>query len=180
MEIITDRLLITDISTEHLPFVHELLTEPEVTRYNTLPIPDDRSNTRHWIDSWVIENKTRPRLDYTLAVKLSVNNEIFGLLGLKLHPEVEQGEVWYKLHPDHWGNGYGQESLLALLQFGFQSLNLHRIEAGTAIENIASWKVMEKAGMIREATRKQALFIRGTWYDHYQYGLLQQDFNGIG
>lgn len=178
MEIRTDRLLLEDISSEYLPFVYQLLTQAKVTRYNTLPIPENQTIVKEWIDQWIIESKTRPRLDYTLSIKLSAKGNILGLLGLKLHPKIKQGEIWYKLHPDHWGKGYGQESVRALLQFGFQSLDLHRIEAGTALENVASWKVMEKAGMNREATRKKALFIRGTWYDHYQYGILQEDFSG--
>jgi RimJ/RimL family protein N-acetyltransferase len=55
-----------------------------------------------------------------------------------------------KLHFDHWGKGHGTEAVNRVLDFGFNDLNLHRIKAGCAVENIASIKVLEKVGMIRE------------------------------
>jgi RimJ/RimL family protein N-acetyltransferase len=54
------------------------------------------------------------------------------------------------------GKGYGTE-VNRVLDFGFNDLNLHRIKAGCAVENIASIKVLEKVGMIREGRGRQLL-----------------------
>jgi RimJ/RimL family protein N-acetyltransferase len=61
------------------------------------------------------------------------------------------------------------------LKFGFESLHLHRIEAGTATENINSIRVLEKIGMTREGRRRKILPIRGEWYDNYHYAILEDD-----
>jgi [ribosomal protein S5]-alanine N-acetyltransferase len=57
-----------------------------------------------------------------------------------------------------------------------QSLRLHRIEAGCAVENIPSIKVLEKAGMTREGLKRKKLPIRGEWKDNYFYAILEEDF----
>jgi ribosomal-protein-alanine N-acetyltransferase len=67
--------------------------------------------------------------------------------------------VWYKLHSDHWGEGYATEALNLVLDFGFNNLELHRIQSGCAVDNIGSIKVLEKVGMIR-GTRETAVAVK--------------------
>ncbi len=62
------------------------------------------------------------------------------------------------------------------MNFGFNDLKLHRIEAGCAVENIASSKVLEKVGMTKEGIKRKILPIRGEWKDNYFYAILEEDF----
>jgi [ribosomal protein S5]-alanine N-acetyltransferase len=66
--------------------------------------------------------------------------------------------------------------LRKLLDFSFNILKLHRIEAGCAVENTASIKVLEKAGMTREGMKRKKLPIRGDWKDNYFYAISEEDF----
>jgi ribosomal-protein-alanine N-acetyltransferase len=63
------------------------------------------------------------------------------------------------------------------LEFGFIDLKLHRIEAGCAVENIASTKTLEKVGFVREGMKRKKLPIRGEWKDNYVYGILEEEFS---
>jgi RimJ/RimL family protein N-acetyltransferase len=63
-----------------------------------------------------------------------------------------------------------------VLEFGFNELLLHRIEAGVATENSASIKVLEKIRMQREGLRRKILPIRGEWKDNFHYAILDEDF----
>lgn len=56
-----------------------------------------------------------------------------------------------------------------------EKLKLHRIEAGCAVGNIASIKVLEKAGMIREGRLRQVLPLKSGWSDNFQYSILETD-----
>lgn len=85
-------------------------------------------------------------------------------------------EVWFKIHFNEWRNGYATEALSRVLDFGFAELKLHRIEAGCAVENIASVKVLENAGMTREGMKRKVLPIRNEWVDAYSYGILREEF----
>ena len=77
--------------------------------------------------------------------------------------------------PAFWGKGYATEVVKTIIKFGFENLKLHRIEAGVATENTRSIRVLEKAGMIREGSRRKILPIRGTWKDNYHYAILEDD-----
>ena len=71
--------------------------------------------------------------------------------------------------------GYATEALKEILRFGFDQLNLHRIEAGCAVENVASIKVLEKAGMQREGRKRQVLPLKSGWSDNFEYAILAAD-----
>lgn len=78
--------------------------------------------------------------------------------------------------PEYWRQGLTTEALTQILYFGFTGLELHRIEAGCAVENIASIKVLKKAGMIKDGSKRKVLPIRGNWVDNYIYAILETDF----
>jgi [ribosomal protein S5]-alanine N-acetyltransferase len=105
------------------------------------------------------------------------NNHWMGLIGLQLRElKFRSAEIWFKILPANWGDGFATESLNRMLGFAFMELNLHRVEAGCAIENIASARVLEKAGMEREGIKRKILPIRGEWADAYSYAILEEDF----
>ena len=96
-------------------------------------------------------------------------------LGLKSETKNISGEVWYKIHSDHWKKGFATESLKAVIHFGFENLKLHRIQAGCAVENTGSIKVLENAGMIREGRLRQVLPLKSGWSDNFEYSILETD-----
>jgi len=114
--------------------------------------------------------------NYTFAIETKSDKKFVGLFGLKLGNEkYKRGEVWYKIHRDHWKKGYATESLRAIINFGFENLKLHRIEAGCAVENIASIRVLEKVGMIREGRGRKILPLKSGWSDNFEYSILETD-----
>lgn len=85
------------------------------------------------------------------------------------------GEIYYKLIPLHWGKDYATEVSKTLINAGFNKLELHKVEADVATENIASIKVLEKWQMTREGLRRKILPIRGEWKDNYHYAIVEDD-----
>ena len=67
------------------------------------------------------------------------------------------------------------EVLKSMIDFGFNKLHLHRIEAGCAEDNIGSFKVLEKAGMTREGRGRQVLPLKNGWSDNFEYAILKSD-----
>jgi RimJ/RimL family protein N-acetyltransferase len=89
------------------------------------------------------------------------------------------GEIYYKFLPEFWGKGYATETSLTLIKFGFESLKLHRIEAGVATKNIRSIRVLEKSGMTCEGIRRKILPIRGEWKDNFHYAIVEDDYREL-
>lgn len=157
--------------------IHKMNSLPEVDQYNTLGLPENIGVTEKLLNDWLLEQQAYSRLHYVFGITDKVSNVFIGMIGLRLgKPKYRNAEVWYKFFPDHWGRGYATEALKELLRFGFNDLNLHRIEAGCAVENTGSIKVLEKAGMVREGRTRKLLPIRGEWADNYGYAILEEDF----
>ena len=175
-EIFTERIKMRLIELSDLDAIHDLHSLPETDEFNTLGIPKNIEDTKITIEPWIAENEASKIKNFTFAIENRLNGEFIGLFGLKLGIEkYKRGEVWYKIHSDFWKKGYATESLKAVINFGFENLKLHRIEAGCAVENLGSIKVLEKAGMMREGRLRQVLPLKSGWSDNYEYSILETD-----
>jgi ribosomal-protein-alanine N-acetyltransferase len=86
------------------------------------------------------------------------------------------GTLGYWVGEPFQGRGYITEAVKLISRFAFTQLNLHRVEAACLPENIASRRVLEKAGFVREGYARLYLRIAGDWRDHLTFALLQEDF----
>lgn len=115
-------------------------------------------------------------INYTFAIDLLPANQFIGLIGLKRSaPKYNSAEVWFKLHPGFWKQGFATESLNKILDVGFDKLKLHRITAGCAVDNTGSINVLEKVGMSREGRGRKILPLKSGWSDNYEYAILETD-----
>ena len=133
--------------------------------------------TENLLKEWIEQQKANPRIVYIFGIQLKKTNQFVGLIALTLGKlNFRIAEVWYKIQPAYWRQGYTTEALKELLSYSFSTLKLHRIEAGCAVKNIASIKVLEKVGMVREGYKRSILPIRGEWVDAYFYSILETDY----
>ncbi|MFK7755805.1 MAG: GNAT family N-acetyltransferase [Flavobacteriales bacterium] len=168
------RLTLTLASLDDLDFIHELNSFPESAQFNTMGVPKNLEVTRAHVET-CIENHSAERIErYSFVI--SSGTEKLGTIGLNLKPHrYKGGEVWYTIHPEHWGKGIATEALNLVLDFGFNELKLHRIAAGCAVGNIGSIRVLEKVGMIREGRGRQILPLPSGWSDNFEYSILDSD-----
>jgi RimJ/RimL family protein N-acetyltransferase len=164
------------IGKSDLIVIHNLHSLPETNEFNTLGIPNNLDETESVIKPWIFDNQQKEVKNYTFAIEQIATSRFIGLIALKLgNPKYRRGEVWYKFHSDYWGKGFGTEALNRILDFGFGELKLHRIEAGCAVNNVGSIKVLEKVGMIREGRKRQVLPLRTGWSDNFEYAIVETD-----
>ncbi len=170
------RLNLIEITWDDLADIHKLHSFPEVDEFNTIGIPVNMNDTKEIIRPFIEGRTLTPRKLYTWKITIKESGEFIGLTGITLScDKFRLGEIYYKLIPNHWGKGFATEVVRTLIKSGFENLNLHKIEAGVAIENIRSIKVLEKSGMIREGLRRKTLPIRGNWVDNYLYAIVEDD-----
>ncbi len=176
MTIQTDRLYIVEISWEDAEHIHKIHSIPDVDKYNTLGLPKNIDETKALIKSAIEDQSHKNRKEFAWIVRLKDSDIIIGLCGMfNSADKFKIGEIYYKLIPEYWGQGYATEIAKALVNFGFNDLKLHRIEAGAAVGNTTSLKVLEKIGMTKEGTRRKILPIRGQWTDGFQYAIVEDD-----
>ena len=73
-------------------------------------------------------------------------------------------------------NGYTLEAAEAVLEFAFESAGFHRVETVIAVENIASIKLAEHLGMVREGHRKESWWTQKGYLDQWHYGIVKEDY----
>ena len=78
--------------------------------------------------------------------------------------------------PQQWKKGFGSEATKLMCEYGFEIINLNRIQLHVACENIAAVKSYEKAGFIIEGTLRQAMYHNDRYCDFYVMGLLRSDY----
>lgn len=73
------------------------------------------------------------------------------------------------------GRGYGADTLRALCRFGFESMNLAKVELEVLAANAAAVRLYERLGFVREVHRRRALWLHGAWHDEYLMGLFAEE-----
>ncbi|MFD2564817.1 GNAT family N-acetyltransferase [Aquimarina rubra] len=174
----TDRLRLTIVESSDLLKIHELLSIPEVDQYNALGIPTNKEVTEVYLEEWIENFRMRNEFVFTMS---SLSDDAFiGLTSLRIgNPKYSIGSLWYKLHPEFWSQGYATEAVKKVLHFGFNDMGLHRIEAGCAVDNIGSIRVLEKVGMIREGHKRKVLPLKTGWSDNYEFAMLEEDWKAL-
>jgi len=107
--------------------------------------PSTEEQTRSFINMAIKKADENPCANYQYAAVTKDGDILIGACNLTLSGgEAEMG--WF-LHREYWKQGFGTEIGKALLKFGFEDLQLNRIRAHCDVENIGSYRVMEKIGM---------------------------------
>jgi len=176
MEIESTRLKLIEITWNDLEDIHSLHSIPEVDEFNTLGIPKSIEETREIIRPVIESGNDQPRKSYAWKIVIKESGTFIGMAGLTLsNDKFRLGEIYYKLMPEYWGKGYATEVSKALIKSGFEYFHLHKVEAGVAVDNVRSIKVLEKSGMTREGLRRKILPVRGRWIDNYHYAIVEDD-----
>jgi ribosomal-protein-alanine N-acetyltransferase len=86
-----------------------------------------------------------------------------------------RAEIGYSIHPDFWGNGFMTETFKTLIEFGFDQMGLHSIEANVNPQNQNSIKLLERIGFKKEAYFRENFFFNQKYLDSLIYCLLETD-----
>lgn len=171
-EIKTERLLLRRMTDADAPEIQFLRSDDRVMKYI------DREKTKSADEALAFIQKVNTTIDKNenvmWAITLQENpNTLIGNIGFwRIINQHYRSEIGYMLHPDFWSFGIMKEALLAAIDFGFNEMKLHSIEAHINPDNIASGILLEKTGFIREAYFKEDFFFRGKFIDSAIYSLL--------
>lgn len=115
---------------------------------------------------------------YDFAVFYKKTGEIIGgVSAMNVVRSVSHSAyLGYSIYNQHWGQGFGKEAVKGMLDIAFRQLNLHRMEAGIERYNIRSIRLAKSLGMVREGTKRKAVYLRGEWQDLVVYSILAEDF----
>jgi [ribosomal protein S5]-alanine N-acetyltransferase len=147
------RILLRDLEEADLEAMHDLRSDPQICRNMDWELAADEEPTRLWLAETIRHNRRNPRFGYNLAIVLRDTRQVIGWIGIGApsHPTCA-GELdfGYALQQAYWGRGYMTEALRLLLDLAFRMLGASRVFGECHLDNPASARVMEKAGMLFE------------------------------
>ncbi|WP_241840504.1 GNAT family N-acetyltransferase [Fictibacillus sp. S7] len=87
-----------------------------------------------------------------------------------------RGEIAYDLGRKYWRQGYMSETLEKMIEFGFCTMELYRVEAFTNVKALPSMNLLEKAGFAQDGILRGYASFHGQFYDQQVYSLLKPDW----
>ena len=167
----TARLILRALRPDDLDDLFADASDPEIDRYtpwtryqSVAEAQTDLDNyiadyERHGLGVWGIEQRDEQRL--------------IGIINISPpHPHDRRSEMGFTIARSHWGKGYATEAAQAVLHFGFEKLQLVRIEAVCLPENVASARVLLKIGMQYEGLLHNYQIWRGKPCDLQMYAII--------
>jgi RimJ/RimL family protein N-acetyltransferase len=179
MEILTERLRLREFVPEDVTAVFTYQNDPRYLRYYAWTKRTEK-DVRQFLQMFLDAQQETPRRKYQLAVTLRESGQLIGNCGIRRQTAVDhEANMGYELDPEHWGHGYATEAARAIVRFGFEQLQVHRIWADVVSENSGSINVLEKLGMKREGQLRQNQWMKGRWWDTFIYAILEQEWQTI-
>ena len=163
------------LTDDDAPALFSIFSDAEVMRYWSSPPLDEIDGARKLLTD--IRDYFRQRALFQWGIARHTDDRVIGTCTL-FHVDLNnrRAELGYALGREHWGKGYMQEALGALLGFYFDTLNMHRIEADVDPRNASSVKTLERLGFQREGYLRERWLVGGEIQDALFYGLLRREW----
>ena len=167
----TERLVLRPFRIEDAPAVQELAGAREVyATTENVPHPYEDGMAEEWIAS--LAGKFESREQVALAITLADGGALVGSISLRVTVPHRRAALGYWIGVPFWGRGYATEAAAAMIRYGFDELELHRISAQHMSGNPASGRVMEKAGMRKEGELVDGILKDGVFHTLVVYGIV--------
>ncbi len=141
----TERTVLREFEEKDLSDIFEVLSNPKVMKFST-------KGTQTLDECKVFLSRCMKKYKETpfglLAIELKETQQVVGYCGFNFETidDIQEQELTYRIHPDHWNTGLGTETAKAVLDFGIENLNFKRVVSVIEKANISSIRVAEKNG----------------------------------
>lgn len=173
-ELRTSRYLLRQIVQSDIESVYAGLSDPRVyatcaVSYHSL---EDTQVQMDWYSNLLEDEQG---ISWAIC-RNDPSREFLGVCGFSSHlPEHRRAEIGYWMLHQHWGKGIASECVEAIVRYGFEKLNLHRIGAQVDIGNVASSRLLERLGFSYEGTSRGCELKDGAFIDLKNYSKLASD-----
>ena len=123
------------------------------------------------------QKSLKKRKGFIFGIELKEKKEVVGVISLEnVDFEHRHAEVGYWLGKKYRGKGIMTEAGKLVLNFAFEKLKLHRVDAGVFSDNLISQKVLKKLGFKKEGVRRHWRLKFGRWKDDVLYSILENEY----
>ncbi|WP_353120303.1 GNAT family protein [Myroides odoratus] len=172
----TDRLFLRALHFTDAPALFDYFSKDEVTDFYDLPTFQAIHEAQELLLAWQERYQNQDAIRWAITLQ-DHPSKLIGTCGFhNFSIENARAEIGYELHPNFWRTGIMTEAIQALIPFGFEAFDLHRIEAFIDPANISSRKLLEKVGLQAEGVLRDYFFEKGKFVDAEIFSLLKRDY----
>jgi [ribosomal protein S5]-alanine N-acetyltransferase len=166
----TKRLRISPLAQSDADQLYRLFSDPEIILHNlTLPRPFSKAVAETWITQL-------PENFKLFSIRRTDRKQLIGVAGLMLKADSGIAEYAAWMGIPFRGKGYDSEASKALLAYGFETFNLHRIFTTSLQQDRNGRSTWQKIGMMYEGCLRQHQQYWGNLVDLHIHGMLRQHF----
>ena len=171
----TERLVLRRLVDSDAKDIFRLRSDQELMRYVARPIAKSEQDAYGLLQR--VDNGIKSGESINWGITLKGANQIIGVAGIvRTTPEHHRAEIGYLLASEHQRKGFTAEAIKEILNYGFNHLNLHLIEAVTDPRNTASISVLKKLGFSMDGHFRENTYYEGSYLDSMHFSLLSKDF----
>lgn len=149
----SERLTYRDFGADDFPLLRALDTDPEVMEHVSGGVPQPEVAIQASLARILARQSEWRDFGFWVAERRA-SGEPVGWFALKPLPGTDEIEVGYRLLRRHWNQGYATEGAARLVAYGLDELGLGRVVGIVNVGNLASRRVLEKAGLVRVDDRE--------------------------
>ena len=169
----TERLLLKRITNEDTSEIIALRSNPETMKYIPRPLITTNEQALEHISQLNSIIETNEGINWGITLKDSP--KIIGFIGyFRVQPGNFRAEIGYMLLPEFHGKGIIPEAAKKVIDYGFNEMKLHSIEAVIDPDNLASERVLQKMDFVKEGHFKESEYYEGRFLDNVIYSLLNK------
>lgn len=173
LRIETNRLILRDFEPDDSHDYIKLRADDKFKRfYRDSDATEERSVSL--IEKFILASKSNPRAMFQLAITTK-DNILIGSCGIRMEYD-RQASIGCELARKWQKSGYAYEAVRELINYGFTSLELHRLYAETISENLAAIKLCKLLGLRIEAELIENKYFQGRWWNTSIMALLNREW----
>ena len=171
----TKRLTLRSLSKDDAGQIYKIFSDPEVCRYWSSEVMTAMEDARTFIEQVISGMKDHSLLEWGIILKDS--RELIGVCAYSgWNKKHHTAEIGFALRREQWGKGLMKEFLPHFIDFGFNELDLHRIQADVDPRNSASVSLLEQLDFRREGLLRECYRLNNEIQDALILGLLKPEF----
>jgi ribosomal-protein-alanine N-acetyltransferase len=170
----TKRLVLREMRRADAEAIFAIYGDAEVMRYRDVLAFTRLEEAQHFLEQTLALCHQGEEMHWGITFK--GEEQLVGCCGYSWHLGPPFGVLGYDLARRYWKQGIMTEAVQALLRFGFEVRNLHRVEARVRLGNEASMRLLQRLGFREEGWLRECLFLNNHFFDVKIFSLLQSEY----
>lgn len=162
------------LKKEYIPHYVKWFNDPEMVQYLGMIRPMTLEDEEQWYENAI---KNQNMIYFAILLMVDDKEHLIGNCSVAINWRSKLGHLGITIgEKNNWGKGYGTEAMQLLLNYCFQTLNMHKVELTVYDFNIRAFKSYVKIGFKKEGNHRKSHYVNGKYVDLIQMGLLKDEW----